>query len=98
MIDDIDREGREKHDSVLGVKTICRQAPQRRPKRVKRSPRPVCHASDIFHWRKWRQLYREFALTYRLASQAFGAGDWETTFPPLAFRPPCLTIKKCLAL
>ncbi len=89
LVDDINLKGRQTHRSVLGVKAICKQDPQSRPTKLKRSPRPVCHASDLSHWRAWRQQYREFALAYRLASQAFRGGEWAPPFAPLAFRPPC---------
>ncbi|MBW2703110.1 MAG: hypothetical protein JRF33_19980 [Deltaproteobacteria bacterium] len=65
-----EREGKR----VLGVRGVLRQGPHSRPKKVKRSPAPLCHCSDPDKWRAYRDNYR---WNVRFPENCFP--------PPLAF-------------
>jgi REP element-mobilizing transposase RayT len=72
----------------LGVRAIERQDPWTRPRRLKRTPMPLCHVRSRGKRIAYRESYSQFLEAYRTASSAFRAGDVSSTFPPYAFRPP----------
>ena len=72
---------------VLGVAGVLRQRPQRRPARLERKPRPLCHTTVSSLREEYRERYRAFAAAFREASARWKAGDFQAQFPELAFRP-----------
>ncbi len=87
MIDEIEAKWRQVHQEVRGVEATRWQRPGRRPKHVKRSPEPLCHADTRVAWVEYRRAYRRFAEWFREASARFLAGDQTAEFPPRAFKP-----------
>jgi hypothetical protein len=71
----------------LGVERILSAHPHSRPRKSKRSPAPLCHASS----RKLRTQYRDehtaFVDAYRQASEQFRSGNLCVEFPGCCFRP-----------
>ena len=91
MVEDIEKETLSRFGQggrrVLGVKKVLAQPPHRRPSKVKRSPRPLCHCSDPERWKKHRDDYRWFVYLYRVASRKFRSGDLAVEFPEGSFPP-----------
>ena len=81
---------------VLGVRGVLRQGPHSRPKKVKRSPAPLCHCSDPDKWRAYRDNYRWFVDQYRVASKRLRAGELNVRFPENCFPPPLAFPKNLL--
>ena len=73
---------------VMGVRRILRQDPHDRPRRPRREPRPVCHATTQAAHNAYVAKYRAFAEAYRVASEAYRAGTVDVEFPLYAYRPP----------
>jgi REP element-mobilizing transposase RayT len=94
LVSDIEDETRRRFvrggRRILGVKGVLAQPPHRRPDKIKRSPRPVCHCSDPERWKKYRDDYRWFVSLYRIASRKLRSGDLTVTFPEGCF-PPALS-------
>ncbi len=76
------REGKP----ALGLEMVLRQDPHESPQEVKRSPRPLCHASTKEGRQAYRRTYDAFVAAYRVASKRFREGDL-VELPPFAFRP-----------
>ncbi len=76
------------NEPVLGKKAIAAQRPHRRPLSVKRSARPLCHASSPALQREYKAKYEAFVTAYREASAAYCAGQLDVEFPPHSYRPP----------
>jgi len=72
----------------LGMRKVLRQKVFDAPETPKRSPRPLCHASTAELWLAFRDGWRRFVQTYRVASEAFCAGNLNAPFPEHTFRPP----------
>jgi REP element-mobilizing transposase RayT len=89
MIEEIEAEGRAKHRKVLGAESLKRAHPHALPRKLKRSPRPLCHAGTLESWMAYRAEYRGFRIAYAQASEAFRRGEWTVVFPPFSFRPSC---------
>jgi hypothetical protein len=91
MVKDIESETQKQFGRggrrILGVKGVLEQSPHRRPRKVKRSPAPLCHCSDPNLWRKYRDDYRWFVGLYREASRKLRAGDRTVSFPENCFPP-----------
>jgi hypothetical protein len=94
LVSDIEDEARRKFvrggRRILGVKGVLAQPPHRRPDKIKRSPKPICHCSDPERWKKYRDDYRWFVSLYRIASRKLRSGDLTVTFPEGCF-PPSLS-------
>ena len=82
--------GQERHGTkyFLGKQTILEQHPHSRPKTVKRSSRPLCHATCPVLRQTFRETYKAFHNAYKEASAAFRSGQWDTEFPLYSFKPP----------
>lgn len=89
MVAEIEAEGLERHAHVVGARKLTRQNPHALPRKLKRSPRPLCHAGSIDNWHEYRAKYRGFRQAFAQASQAFLRGDLTVVFPAHSFRPPC---------
>ena len=92
MVRDIELETRKQFGRggrrILGVKGVLGQSPHKRPKKVKRSPRPLCHCSDPEKRRAYRDDYRWFVSLYRVASRKLRQGVRTVSFPDGCFPPP----------
>ena len=73
--------------SVLGGDKVLEEDPCARPKRTNRSKRPLCHTSRIELWVEYREHWRHFRGSYRLAAQRYRAGDLTVEFPEGSFPP-----------
>jgi len=87
LVESIEQHGSLSRDKVLGRMQVMRQEPHRRPRGVKRTPRPLCHASTRKGWEGFRELYRAFAASFGEASRHWRAGHLRARFPPFAIRP-----------
>ncbi|MFH1807260.1 MAG: transposase [Pseudomonadota bacterium] len=74
--------------AVLGVKHLRRQRPHHRPRQVKRSRRPLCHAATRSARQEYRQLYLRTVAVYRDCSHRFRSGEFGIEFPKYCYRPP----------
>lgn len=72
----------------MGPRAIRRQSPHSRPRRPKRTPAPLCHASTQRARREFRRKYRAFVSEYKAASARYRAGDLDVLFPQHCFPPP----------
>ena len=88
LIDDIEAKASEAFQAVIGAEKVSRQRPDHRPKRLERSPRPLCHAGTREGWLAWRDVHRAFKSMYRQASERYRRGDGVAKFPELSFLPP----------
>ncbi len=63
--------------------------PHDHPGKVKKSPRPFCHATTVALQKLYREAYEVFVMTYRQAKERFLAGDLDAIddFPPDCFIP-----------
>ena len=72
----------------LGVRRILRQRQLDRPKRLKKSPAPFCHAASKKVRRAFWEAYSLFCAAYREAAERLKAGDLSAIFPEGSFPPP----------
>jgi len=87
LITSIDQEGQISSGGVMGRRRVMNQRPHRRPRHIKRTPRPLCHATTRQGWEAFRQLYRAFAARFAEASERWRSGELLAQFPPFGIRP-----------
>jgi REP element-mobilizing transposase RayT len=87
LVASIERDGRVSGTGVLGRKRVLSQRPHRRPANIKRSARPLCHASTQEGRNGYRELYASFVATFREASKRWRAGQLGAFFPRFSVRP-----------
>jgi REP element-mobilizing transposase RayT len=87
LVASIESDGTLSGGGVLGGKAVLSQQPHRRPVHIKRTPRPLCHASTREGWEYYRELYAGFIAAFREASKRWRSGKLGTLFPELAVRP-----------
>ena len=63
------------------------QPPHTRPEHLKRSPRPLGHASTRQALRELREQYRAFVAAFREAATRWRWGDFTASFPLYSFPP-----------
>jgi len=73
---------------ALGKENVLNQHPHERPQTVKRSRRPLCHATCPGMRRQFKESSRAFRKAYKQASAAFRSGEWDVDFPVFSFKPP----------
>ncbi len=71
----------------LGVKKILRVRPHKRPRRVKKSPKPRIHAATKRVLQQIREAHAEVVAAFREASERLLGGDREAEFPEGTFPP-----------
>ena len=71
----------------IGPEAVCAQNPWSAPQHVKRTVRPLCHASTVEALARFKVLYAEFVAAFREASALLRRGNIATAFPEGAFRP-----------
>ena len=90
IMNDIEEVVREERNGspVLGARNVLAQDPHSKPRSIKRSPRPLCHASTQRARDDYRAKYRRFLDAYVKASAAYRNGAMAVEFPAFAHRPP----------
>lgn len=92
LVVDIEQETAGQHANAgtepLGVHRILRQRQLDRPKRLKKSPAPFCHAATKKVRRAFWEAYSLFDAAYREAAEKLKAGDLSAIFPEGSFPPP----------
>ena len=83
----MEAEARARDKPVLGARTVREQHPHTRPERLKRSPRPLGHASTRQALRELREQYRTFVAAFREAAARWMQGDFSAPFPLFSFPP-----------
>ena len=88
----IEQETGQRHANAgtepLGLRRILRQRQLDRPKRLKKSPAPFCHAASKKVRRLFWEAYSLFYAACREAAEKLKAGDLSTVFPEGSFPPP----------
>jgi hypothetical protein len=87
MVEQVEAEARTQGTSVLGARAVKAQHPHTRPEHLKRSPRPLGHASTRQALKELREQYRAFVAAFREAAARWSRGDFLACFPPFAFPP-----------
>jgi hypothetical protein len=91
LVQEIERDARKERDakgiSVLGPEIVLAQHPHARPKRLARSPAPICHASTRARRRQFKMTYRGYVQAFREAAALLRRG-LSSQFPIYAFPPP----------
>jgi hypothetical protein len=96
VLDDTALVGRLRYILAHGVKeglTVREQHPHSRPERLKRSPRPLGHASTRQALRELREQYRAFVSAFREAAARWRQGDFSARFPLFSFPPRILPVR-----
>ena len=71
----------------LGPDGVRAQNPETRPKRMKKSPAPFCHALRKKVRKALCEAYGYFVAAYREAAEKLRGGDRNAEFPPGSFPP-----------
>ncbi|HSP77433.1 MAG TPA: transposase [Myxococcaceae bacterium] len=71
----------------MGAQSVRAQPPHTRPARLKRSRRPLGHATVRAAMDELRERYRAFVTAFREASARWRWGDFSASFPPFSFPP-----------
>jgi REP element-mobilizing transposase RayT len=87
LLQEVEAEARVQRKGVLGARTVQAQHPHTRPERLKRSPRPLGHASTAQALRALREQYRAFVSVFREAAARWRQGDFSACFPTFSFPP-----------
>jgi len=87
LLQGVEAEARGRGKPVLGARTVRAQHPHTRPEHLKRSPRPLGHASTREALRALREQYRVFVTAFREAAARWRRGDFAARFPPFSFPP-----------
>ncbi len=90
LVEDIVKTGKAFHKSVLGAKAVQNQHPHWRPRKVKKSIQPNCHAATAEVRRAFEETRRLWTSHFVSASKRFLAGDLLAVFPLWARRPSAL--------
>ena len=91
LVAEIDAEGAKKRRRTgrcsLGVERIMGRKPTRRPRKVKKSPRPRYHATAAREFQRWREALGMVIKEFYDASGLWRSGDRSVTFPEGTFPP-----------
>ena len=90
LLCEVEAEARGKGKPVLGARAVQEQHPHTRPERLKRSPRPLGHASTRQALQQLHEQYRAFVSAFREAAARWRRGDFSACFPVFSFPPPLL--------
>ncbi|HYO55924.1 hypothetical protein [Archangium sp.] len=86
-VEEVEAEAGARDTPVLGERAVRAQHPHTRPERLKRSPRPLGHASTRQALRQLREQYRAFVAAFREAAARWRQGDFSAPFAPFSFPP-----------
>ncbi len=84
---ELGEERRRAGRRTLSRKQVLAQSWRAAPRRPNRSPRPLCHTSDLGLLKKFSEGYREFVSLFREASELLRGGDRNASFPDWCFPP-----------
>ena len=87
LVESVEAEARAQGKPVLGVLAVRAQHPHTRPEHLKRSPRPLGHASTRQALKELRGQYRTFVAAFREAAARWRRGDFLVRFPRFSFPP-----------
>ena len=87
LVEAVESEARARETPVLGARAVRAQHPHPRPEQLKRSPRPLGHASTRQALRELREQYRAFVAVFREAASRWRRGDFSACFPLFSFPP-----------
>ena len=86
-VEAVESEARAQDKPVLGARAVSAQQPHTRPEHLKRSPRPLGHASTRQALKELRGQYRTFVAAFREAAARWRRGDFLVIFPRFSFPP-----------
>jgi REP element-mobilizing transposase RayT len=92
LVEGVEAEARARGMPALGVRAVRAQHPHTRPEHLKRSTRPLGHASTRQALKALREQYRAFVAAFREAAARWRRGDFSARFPLFSFPPrvvPC---------
>ncbi|WPB79942.1 transposase [Archangium violaceum] len=87
LVEGVEAEARAQDKSVLGAQAVRAQHPHTRPEHLKRSPRPLGHATTGQALKQLREQYRAFVAAFREAAARWMRGDLSASFPLFSFPP-----------
>ncbi|MCY1074378.1 transposase [Archangium lansingense] len=87
LVEEVEAEARARDKPVLGERAVRVQHPHTRPEHLKRSPRPLGHASTRQALRELREQYGAFVAAFREAAARWRRGDFSAPFPLFSFPP-----------
>ncbi|QRN96656.1 hypothetical protein JRI60_48025 [Archangium violaceum] len=87
LLEEVEAEARGRGTPALGERAVRAQHPHTRPEHLKRSPRPVGHASTRQALKELREQYRAFVAVFREAAERWRRGDFSARFPLFSFPP-----------
>jgi REP element-mobilizing transposase RayT len=87
LVEEVEAEARSREKPVLGARAVGAQHPHTRPEHLKRSPRPLGHASSRQALWELREQYRSFVAAFRQAAARWRRGDFSALFPLFSFPP-----------
>jgi hypothetical protein len=87
LVEAVESEARARDTPVMGARALRAQHPHTRPEHLKRSPRPLAHASTRQALRQLREQYRAFVAAFREAATRWRRGDFSAPFPLYSFPP-----------
>jgi REP element-mobilizing transposase RayT len=93
LLGDVEAEARAQGKPVLGAQAVRSQHPHTRPERLKRSPRPLGHASTGQALKELREQCRAFIAAFREAAERWRRGDFLARFPLYSFPPRVVPVR-----
>ena len=87
LVEAVEAEARARDMPVMGARAVRAQHPHTRPEHLKRSPRPLGHASTRQALKELREQYRAFVAPFREAAARWRRGDFSARFPLFSFPP-----------
>ena len=90
LLREVEAEACTRSRSVMGARAVQAQHPHTRPEHLKRSPRPLGHASTRQALKELREQYRAFVTAFREAAAQWLRGDYSARFPLFSFPPRVL--------
>ncbi len=87
VVEAVESEARARDTPVWGARAVRAQHPHTRPEHLKRSSRPLGHASTRQALRELREQYRAFVAAFREAAARWMRGEFSASFPPFSFPP-----------
>jgi hypothetical protein len=87
LVEAVESEARARDTPVSGARAVRAQHPHTRPEHLKRSPRPLGHASTRQSLKELREQYRAFVAAFREAAARWMRGDFSARFPLFSFPP-----------
>ncbi|MCY1075808.1 transposase [Archangium lansingense] len=98
LVEQVEAEANARGTPVLGTQAVRAQHPHTRPEHLKRSPRPLGHASSGLALKELREQYRAFVSAFREAAARWSRGDFSARFPPFSFPPRVVPGRVALVL